>query len=242
MILQIDLDIFDQVIDKVDVVCTEVESSGSCDPHMDAYIAIKAHKRGKELKPLENELVVSSTMPPGHFEDLIKGIKNKFKNRNLFITFSNTNVEEIKKLKLTEIFSRKSDEYTHEEKMYLTYLVPPSHEMNEENKTIPLIDSAIKRNFFWMPDMLLESNQKQKASLRNCGAAHNAGRYGLPNLLAYEGYTLRPLIKTAPVSKRSIIRNLVFGEGNTLFKRVVDKEKARQDSMQNGCRAIQLKT
>lgn len=76
------------------------------------------------------------------------------------------------------------------------------------------------RNFFWMESILLTSSVEKKSALIADGAAHNLGQFGLPNLLAFEGYTLKPIMQYAPTSKKAIIRDLVFSQGVSLFKPV----------------------
>lgn len=70
---------------------------------------------------------------------------------------------------------------------------------------------------------ILEASQSQKTSLVACGAAHNGGKYSLPNLLAHEGYQLKPLMKVPPIPKSTLVRDAYFGRGPGLFK--IEKEQ-----------------
>ncbi len=53
--------------------------------------------------------------------------------------------------------------------------------------------SVSNRNFLWMDKILLQSNSKNRC-LVVCGGNHSIGQYGLPNLLACEGYDMNVLI------------------------------------------------
>lgn len=72
------------------------------------------------------------------------------------------------------------------------------------------------RNKFWMEDILKESTS-QKSCMVTVGAMHNQGIFGLPNLLANEGYNLTPLAKTAPTPTRVLLRDLLTGSSHNVF-------------------------
>lgn len=74
------------------------------------------------------------------------------------------------------------------------------------------------RNMLWMEAILAES-ASQRPCLVAVGAAHNLGIYGLPNLLAHEGYALTPLAKTAPPSAKDLLRDLLRGPRLSFFRR-----------------------
>jgi len=46
---------------------------------------------------------------------------------------------------------------------------------------------------------------------------HNEGPFGLPSLLAKEGYTVTPLMKRAPIAKSQQVRDLVLGRDRFFF-------------------------
>lgn len=96
---------------------------------------------------------------------------------------------------------------------FLTHISP-----EEEERTFSDPDNPdVKRNFFWM-NPVLETSQAQKSCLVACGSAHNAGKYGLPNLLASEGYQLTPLMKVPPVPKSTLLREAFQGTCPLFFK------------------------
>jgi len=86
---------------------------------------------------------------------------------------------------------------------FLTSITPP---------TLPSIHiiATENRNKFWL-STILEQSKENRPQLIVCGAAHNYQRYGLPNLLANEGYTLTPLMKTSPVPKSQQLRDAMYG-------------------------------
>ncbi|MBA2653428.1 MAG: DnaJ domain-containing protein [Tatlockia sp.] len=188
-------DLFDYLIDQVDVVLPEIEMCCIFDlgENIDEFIVLKAHHREKELRPLENRLIRMTTMS----EKLINSINSN--------SFSDSRIKELTRC----------------------YLTGGNLITMNETVTSELIKSAIKRNFFWMEDILSQSYHK-KTSLVVAGGAHNSGDYGLPNLLAYEGYKLTPLIKSAPTSKKAIIRNLVFGTHNLFFQPEINKKNEQE--------------
>ncbi|MBA3537697.1 MAG: DnaJ domain-containing protein [Tatlockia sp.] len=190
-------DLFNYLIDQVDVVLPEIESCCIFDQgeNIDEFIVLKAHHSGKELRPLENKLIRMTTMS----EKLLNSFNS---NSN---SFSDSRIKE-----LTRSYLTGSNSIT----------------MNGTVKS-ELIKSAIKRNFFWMED-ILSLSYKKKTSLVVAGGAHNSGDYGLPNLLAYEGYKLTPLIKSAPPSKKAIIRNLVFGTNNLFFQPEINRKNEQE--------------
>lgn len=104
-------------------------------------------------------------------------------------------------------------------KNYLTHISPT--EVDETLFADPN-NPHVRRNFFWMKP-ILEASQSQKTSLVACGAAHNGGKYSLPNLLAHEGYQLKPLMKVPPIPKSTLVRDAYFGRGPGLFK--IEKEQ-----------------
>lgn len=71
-----------------------------------------------------------------------------------------------------------------------------------------------QRTAFWMEDILSESeNKKDQNILIAVGANHTQGKFGLPNLLAYEGYELVPFMKNRPLPEEEI----TIEHGSTLF-------------------------
>ncbi|MBA2710361.1 MAG: DnaJ domain-containing protein [Tatlockia sp.] len=190
-------DLFDYLIEQVDVVLPEIESCCifGFGENIDEFIVLKAHHREKELRPLENRLIRMTTMS----EKLLNSI-----NSNSF-SFSESKIKELTR----------------------SYLTGSNFISMNETVTSELIKSAIKRNFFWMEDILSQSYHR-KTSLVVAGGAHNSGHYGLPNLLAYEGYKLTPLFKSAPTSKKVIIRNLVFGTNNLFFQPEINRKNEQE--------------
>lgn len=73
------------------------------------------------------------------------------------------------------------------------------------------------RNKLWIEKIVAVSAQ-QRSSFVAVGARHNQGIFGLPNLLAHEGYTLTPLAKTAPPSTTWLLRQLAEGPPLTFFR------------------------
>lgn len=97
-------------------------------------------------------------------------------------------------------------------KQYLTSIAPLK--LDERSKANPLLHSAIRRNLYWLDDIL----SQKKSTLVACGSMHNSGKYGLPNLLALEGYTLTPLMKKAPTPKSVQLRELVYQSRQSFLK------------------------
>lgn len=94
-----------------------------------------------------------------------------------------------------------SDELSAINLNYLMHIFP-------ENYTTANYDNlVIKRNTFWMTNSLLTETSD---SLVAVGALHSAGKWGLPNLLSIEGYTVTPLMTTAPTPRSETIHRLFF--------------------------------
>lgn len=106
---------------------------------------------------------------------------------------------------------------------YMTHVSPLTCELSDTK------DPTARRNFVWMEKIVSVSEQENKPSLVVCGALHNSGKFGLPNLLANEGYTLTPLMKMAPTPRSTLIREMFTGEGAGFFnpqsKQQTEKEK-----------------
>lgn len=190
----------DHFIDQVEVVYTEIKRNFVYDLEMtiDDFIALKTYQAGKELRPLENERVFSNSV-----SDFDSFASNFISTQNLTDQESQDRI-----------------------RAYLTST--PIHAMAESDTNSELTRSGIKRNFFWMHEILHQSQVMKKSSLVVNGSGHNSGQYGLPNLLAYEGYTLTPLMQCAPETKKSIARKLVFGNQDSFFQRLVSKEAAAE--------------
>lgn len=221
-------DAFDNIIDKVDTVFTEVELSVlpenikiALSPKLntyvlDSFIAEKAVDMEKEVKPLENNEIRE-----------ILGIDMKQYNQNWDETINTmaSNRETIKYL------------LDHTQN-YLTHAhTPPPPDSDADKKKI--IDDTIgkKRNFFWMESILSESSQN-KASLVICGNDHSSGKYGLPNLFAAEGYQVEPLMKTPPLSKKNMIKSLVYGSHSLGYFKPPKIDLPSNTEEENKCRAL----
>jgi len=238
-------DAMDNIIDKVDIVFTEVTeteeeslsdalSDASLPDHikkkllqethdsMDNFIANKAWKQGKELRPLENGLVRETALSMNETSSSIMDFLSKIKD------MSNTQMST-------------SECLTHT-RNYLTNICQGEVKIQSDAEVIDFLkktfncipeqidcdllksvlnadaQKVINRNLFWMKSIISVSSQDKKPCLVASGAAHNYGQYGLPNLLASDGYTLTPLMKKAPHSKSAHIRELTFGSDNGFFK------------------------
>jgi hypothetical protein len=176
-------DAFDNIIDKVDTVFTEVEMNleledtketlpdGSILYKLDNIIAEKAASMGKKLIALENGQIRKA---------LGENVKDDAWGKDVSV---------IKQ------FS----------KNYLTYVCMSNIEDYQE-----YVDyKAKERSLFWMEDILYESSM-EKSSLVVCGAGHSSGKFGLPNLFLAEGYTVEGLMETPPIPKSRIIKSLFF--------------------------------
>ncbi len=77
------------------------------------------------------------------------------------------------------------------------------NKMNDAYRRYSQIPDTVKgKAFVWLAE-------KKPISVV-VGSAHHAGKYGIPNLLASEGYTLTPLLKIAPPRKSTLIYESVF--------------------------------
>lgn len=86
------------------------------------------------------------------------------------------------------------------------------------NRKTSTYTHADQRSAFWMMDILEESNNGNPA-LVVCGALHTVGKFGLPNLLHHEGYSLTPLMKKAPIPRSKIMKILLCeSKGLSIFK------------------------
>lgn len=101
------------------------------------------------------------------------------------------------------------EEYSNE------YLAKASISYDPRNDPLIIEIGLKRRNVLWMERLLMESAD-QSASLAAVGALHNEGRFGLPNLLAHEGYTVTALVKTAPELKSALLKD-AMQSGQTLF-------------------------
>ncbi|MBA2651804.1 MAG: TraB/GumN family protein [Tatlockia sp.] len=174
---------------------SEINSQKNIVPRgIDDYIRDKAFAKLKPIRNLEN-----STIRKVAEEGTIK----KF-DRKAMLNYKNTHAAEYQKE--LSLFSDN----------YLMHVSPSQDELNDLNDESQI--STIKRNLFWMEPILSNSSEEKKTSLVVCGSIHNAGKFGLPNLLASEGYTLVPLMKTPPTSKSTLIRDAFIGHGPTFFK------------------------
>lgn len=82
---------------------------------------------------------------------------------------------------------------------------------------------TINRNIFWMSETILPDSRAGKNIVVGPGAGHNCGKYGLPNLLAVNGYRLTPLITSVPPHASEIVRELAFGRSPFSFLRKLHK-------------------
>lgn len=211
-------DALNNIIDKVDTVFTEVElnihpEDTTVSPHnessvyeLDHIIAEKSANMGKVLKPLENSEIREAL---GCHENEIQSL------------YQSTN-EQLQKGEV-ELLMQASQNY-------LTHANPFTIN-KEDNKYF----ATKNRNFFWIESLLFESSNN-KTCLVACGTSHSSGKYGLPNLLAANGYQLEPLMKTPPPSKKDIARTLVYGHhslGMFAQKRAAQSENVSLPQHQN---------
>lgn len=84
------------------------------------------------------------------------------------------------------------------------------------------------RNIFWMHSIL---NLTFRPSLIVSGLRHCAGKYGLPNLLAAEGYQLTPLMKKIPTRKSQLVHEFAFGNVimNSIFRPISSNKEKKQN-------------
>lgn len=85
---------------------------------------------------------------------------------------------------------------------YLTNISYSTSMMSEETQT-----ELQKRNSFWMINSILT---EKNACLVVAGSLHSSGKWGLPNLLAVEGYTLTPQILKAPNSRSEMVYRVFY--------------------------------
>lgn len=174
------LEAIKNVLSCTDTVFTETTLRPSEDrefPCLDAIVAEIADEMGKQLKPLENEKIRS--MLGVNLEQVESLYKEGFLDLN--------NLKQGLKEATKQYLSAR----------------PLSNEV--KNKQAIDITAPHKRNKYWMEDILNES-KNGKSTFVACGAIHNCGKYGLPNLLASEGYTVTPIMKQPPVPTSSSIR------------------------------------
>ena len=195
-------DAIDNCLDKVDVVFTEIPTNLESDVLsysedkpiylLDNMIAKKASEMSKELKALENTNIRKLLGVDVQEADAQYSIINR------------------------ELENESSDRLAflqQDTTNYLAHVSPSTLSTAVESK-----GGIKRRNQFWMSSILEESLQ-QKTSLVTCGAIHSHGIYGLPNLLANEGYTLTPLMKTAPTPKSVMLKQITAGSSlHFLFK------------------------
>ncbi|MEO8965301.1 MAG: hypothetical protein ABI370_11595 [Gammaproteobacteria bacterium] len=98
---------------------------------------------------------------------------------------------------------------------YLTHISPP--EMNLEKNS-----STAKRNMFWVMESLLI---EESTCLVAFGATHSSSKWGVPNLLAVEGYTLTPLMIITPTSRSEMVHRLFYHDDNVFS---ADKNKLQK--------------
>lgn len=162
-------DVLENIIEKVDCVCTEVESKS--DLLFDARIAEIGSQMNKILRPLEDDYIFSTLV---NLTDLPKEANQ-------------SDIDELSR-------------------QFLTNIVPENAIFDDLNGKKEILYAGIKRNLLWMHQILRQSNEEQLPTLVACGALHLHGKYGLPNLLKFEGYDVKPLMKKAPVSRNEIHR------------------------------------
>ena len=211
-------DAIKNTVDQVQVVFTEVEIDVHSDKktlssekhptiyHLDEMVAKKAYAMRKTLKPLETSEI----------RNMLGGGDQQ--EQQIFHKEFNAEIQDASSESFTFL-----TEYS---KNYLTH-VCPSYSLIELDRWL------IKRNKFWMMSILEESS-KQNPSLVVCGAIHSRGQFGLPNLLAHEGYTVKPLMKTAPTPKSVMLKEVILtGSSSLFFRSILPKELKIHANEQN---------
>lgn len=253
-------DAFDNIMDKVDVVYTEIEEEKSnSDLHIklqdimtprikrlieilyksqtsqsiDNFIANKAAQHNKELRPLENQLVRNTALKSCNAstnmqEKVTKLIDKAYKELD---NKSESEMQSLTQQYLTNNTSFETKIYTNDE--IKDYYKTNYNIILQDDKCeiiTAFLNKAAKRTLFWMKKVLSTSCEEKKSCLVAPGKAHITGPMGLPNLFAFEGYDVSPLMVKAPTSRKSIIRDMVFGQGPTLFKQPQQINKTNEDS------------
>lgn len=231
-------DAIKNILSQVELVCTEVtldvdkfpeplkSKNGKIVFEPDKLIAYIAHQMKKKLKCLEDgnirdvaynfeaftaeDKLVDKQVPSDCDNFLSQDLKDSElssedmgsdigfeKNIPQSAIFKMVDIDEV--VKYVDAFLDNFDYLDKECKQYLTYVTKFSlDEMTRD----------ANRNFVWIDSIMAQSRENIPA-LIVCGAVHSAGKYGLPNLLAHEGYTLTPVMKTAPILESTIPRSLV---------------------------------
>ena len=181
----------------------EIESSGVVLYSFEKMIENIARRARKKLGVLEN-IAVRQQMYPA---DLLEIIERIFQ----------------------EALSGSKEYYRELTNSFLNVLAPFDPENHPAHCVFEILLTL--RNKLWMLTLLDNSNVKTPI-LVACGANHNIGKFGLPNLLANEGYTLTPLIKKAPLPKSVILRSLVFSnsESTTFLPEKLEIESTEKNA------------
>lgn len=182
-------DAIDNILDKVDTVFTEISLVSPID-------AIRIHMG--EMPEMDSSL------------DMFIAFRAYFRGKEC-LPLENSTVRNACKEETDEDGDYDKIDMDILDAIYKNYLTHIAFETTEEEML-----TTNKRSIYWMKHILVKSQYQSRPALVACGALHNMGRFGLPNLLASEGYTLSPLMKTMPTPRSSLPR-MTLNNHSALF-------------------------